>query len=220
MKSYILSLTATCCLLVAHSNSYAEVVAYGFTGKLTSVSSNGAPAITGGKVSGTVYFDKDAPPVSGSPFGYNYADPTLNLSGTFYVTGTPYSFDDAQSKTDILSAGYDPFSTNNDSFGFRRTGSNTYLQVSLEHLPQGTIQLGDLSYLDENLNYPTLPPGVTGQFELRLPTGVGSTLRIFEGTIDSFVPIAVPEPSTVALAGIGGIAMLAHLIRRRLSMNS
>jgi len=80
----------------------------------------------------------------------------------------------------------------------------------------------------------TLTPGTTGglaagqeSYVLIVKTNAtlwtsGSTFAIDGGILqfNSFAPAAVPEPSTMAIAGLGALGMIGYGLRRRKAMGA
>jgi hypothetical protein len=196
-------------LATASATTLAAPVSYDFTGTLDSAllfSTNpGFPATIDPNTSLTV-------------------DGTQFLNGNPYVVGTITFDPDYQASSHLpapitFSVSFEGFTvtrtqalffTGNDQLNWSATGLQTHVEAELSTNGAVSPDRAEIALNFDSGNF------TGGSFNFADVSGAGGVFSgDFKGTIDSAVPVSVPEPSELALLAAGLVAMLALSTRRR-----
>jgi hypothetical protein len=192
----------------------ADLITYTFTGKVTSVDPALAGTFSAGQtLTGQYTFDPTTPPVAGSNSSFAVFDALTNLH---FTLGSYSAASSAAPEIQVDNAPTAP----DDRYAVVSRASQGLTGPSVNGLP--------LNFFAFRLDDST---GTVFSNALILPTSLnlssfdstafflffGNTSpAIVSGTITSLTPVtAVPEPSSLALAGIGGLGLLVYRLRGR-----
>jgi hypothetical protein len=105
-----------------------------------------------------------------------------------------------------------PFGTSGATLGYFQSGAN----FSLSPYTAGTTVYFEVIAFQTGLTYATSSErGHSASFSTTLATGINPATDIGSAGFTSFTVSSVPEPTTLALAGLGGLASLVMMRRKK-----